>query len=128
MTHVGQHGPEKRDLGRIDRPADGAVPERGMTVDSSPGVDHTRRMSKRVQILVPEGDYQLARRVARQRGLTFAEWVRQAIRVAARAEPVGDPDKKIAAVRLAVLNDFPAPDIEVMLDEIEQGYARGQRE
>ena len=32
-----------------------------------------------------------------------------------------DPGRKLAAVRTAVLRSFPAPEIEEMLAEIEQG-------
>ena len=35
---------------------------------------------------------------------------------------MGDVDTKLTAVREALRHDFPAPDIEMMLGEIEQGY------
>jgi hypothetical protein len=54
--------------------------------------------------------------------MSIAEWVRQALTHARRQEPLGDVEKKLAAVRAAVRHEFPAPDIETMLEEIEQGY------
>ena len=54
--------------------------------------------------------------------MTIAEWVRQALAHARRSEPLGDVEKKLAAVRAAVKHEFPAGDIETMLAEIEKGY------
>jgi hypothetical protein len=64
-------------------------------------------------------------RLARHRGLTLAEWVRQALRAACRQEPETDPDTKLARVRAAVRHGFPAPDIDQMLAEIAAGYRAG---
>ena len=59
---------------------------------------------------------------ARRRGLTVAEWVRQALRSARQQEPLGDLDAKLSVVRSALRYSFPAPEIPQMLREIEQGY------
>jgi len=49
--------------------------------------------------------------------------VRQALAHARRREPLGDVEKKLAAVRAAAaLNLGPEADIETMLAEIERGY------
>jgi hypothetical protein len=79
-------------------------------------------MSKRLQVLLDESELLQIRRAARRRRLTTAEWVRQALRSARRAEPEGDPKKKLAVVRAAVRHSFPTADIAQMLAEIEQGY------
>jgi hypothetical protein len=55
----------------------------------------------------------------------MAEWVRQALDLARRREPVHDTAKKLAAVRAAVQHNGPAADIDVMLAEIERGYLSG---
>jgi len=61
--------------------------------------------------------------MARSRHMSIAEWVRQALDLARRREPVGDAGRKLAAVRAAAKHDGPpSPDIEVMLVEIERGY------
>ena len=54
--------------------------------------------------------------------MTVAEWVRQALRVARRREPVGDLDRKLGVVRAASRYAFPTADVPGMLDEIERGY------
>jgi hypothetical protein len=54
--------------------------------------------------------------------MSIAEWVRQALAHARRREPIGDVEKKLAAVRAAVKHEFPTGDIDTMLAEIEQGY------
>jgi hypothetical protein len=61
-------------------------------------------------------------RVAEKNRMTTAEWVRQALRKARRAEPAGDARKKLAVVRAASAHDFPTSDIDQMLGEIERGY------
>ena len=60
--------------------------------------------------------------MARARRMSLAEWVRQALDVARRREPVGDVSKKLEAIRAAARYEFPTGDIEDMLAEIEQGY------
>ena len=54
--------------------------------------------------------------------MSIAEWVRQALAHARRREPLGDVEKKLAAIRAAAKHEFPTADIETMLAEIEQGY------
>ncbi len=77
---------------------------------------------KRMQVLIEEAEYRRIQRVARRNGMTLAEWVRQALRAAFREEPLGDPDKKLAAVRVAASFEFPTGDIDQMLGEISRGY------
>lgn len=77
---------------------------------------------KRMQVLIDDAEYKRIQRVARRNGMTLAEWVRQALRTAFRDEPLGDRDKKLAAVRAATAFDFPTGDIDQMLDEISRGY------
>lgn len=79
-------------------------------------------MAKRMQVLIDEKEYQQIVRVARRQGLTLAEWVRQTLRAAFRKEPLGDRDKKLAAVRAAARHAYPTADIDRMIDEISSGY------
>ncbi len=69
-----------------------------------------------------EAEYRRIQRVARSRGMTVAEWVRQALRKVYQREPLGHRDKKLAAVRAAAAHAFPSADIDQMLAEIERGY------
>jgi hypothetical protein len=79
-------------------------------------------MSKRLQVIVDDEELRRYEHCAKAEGLTLAAWVRQALRAAEREVSLGDPDRKLAAIRAAYDYSFPAPDIATMLDEIEQGY------
>jgi hypothetical protein len=80
-------------------------------------------MSKRMQVLIEDAEFRLIKQSARRAGQTVAEVVRQALRGAIRARPARAADKKLAVMRAAAAGSFPTADIEVMLSEIEQGYA-----
>ncbi len=82
-------------------------------------------MSQRLQVLLDPQEFAELRRVARRHHMTVAEWVRQALRQARRAEPAGDPRRKLAAVRAAAGHDYPTADIAQLLAEIERGYLGG---
>jgi len=82
-------------------------------------------MAKRLQVILQDPEYREVQRAARARRLSIAEWVRQALAAARHREPAGDLGKKLEVVRAAARNSYPAPDIEVMLSEIEQGYGSG---
>ena len=75
-----------------------------------------------MQVLFEEGEYLKLQEAARRRGLTLAEWVRQALRAARRDEPTESTDRKLAAVRAATTHAYPTADIDCMLEEIERGY------
>jgi predicted 2-oxoglutarate/Fe(II)-dependent dioxygenase YbiX len=79
-------------------------------------------MAKRLQVILQDPEYREVQRAARSRRMSIAQWVRQALEMARRREPLTDTDKKIAAVRAAVQHDFPTADIDQMLAEIERGY------
>jgi hypothetical protein len=79
-------------------------------------------MSKRLQVLVDESEYQQLRRAAKRQGITVSDWVRRVLRSAARDEPAGGTDRKLATIRAAVRHAFPTADIDDMLGEIERGY------
>jgi len=79
-------------------------------------------MVKRLQVVLDAKELAEIRRFARQQRMTTAEWVRQALRVARKAGPTGDARKKLASIKSAALYAFPAPDIDQMLREIQQGY------
>jgi len=84
-------------------------------------------MAKRLQVIMKDPEYREIQRAARARRMSLAEWVRQALELARRREPLGDVEKKLAAIRAAAAqNAGPAVDINTMLTEIEQGYTSGQ--
>jgi hypothetical protein len=84
-------------------------------------------MPKRLQVILQDADYRAIRRMAQNRHMTIAEWVRQALAVARRREPLGDVTKKVAVIRAAAKNNFPTADIDRMLAEIERGYLSGTK-
>ncbi len=79
-------------------------------------------MSKRLQVLLDEAEFDDLRDVARREGVPVSEWVRSALREARRRQPRGDVERKRRVVREAARHQFPTADIEQMLAEIEQGY------
>lgn len=85
-------------------------------------------MSKRLQVILQDPEYREYKRLARSRHLTMAAWVRQALAAARQQQPGREVEKKLAAIREAAQYNFPAPDIEQMLAEIEQGYLPGPGE
>jgi hypothetical protein len=84
-------------------------------------------MSKRLQVLLEERELKEIQRIARGHRTTVAEWVRQALRTAREQEPLGDPGRKLEAVRAAALHAYPTGDIDQMLAEIERGYVPSDR-
>jgi hypothetical protein len=84
-------------------------------------------MSKRLQVILQDPEYREIQRAARSRQMSIAEWVRQALALARRREPLGDMEKKLAAIRAAARHESPTSDIDTMLAEIERGYSAGQQ-
>ena len=82
-------------------------------------------MAKRLQVIIRDPEYREIQRMARSRRMSISEWVRQALELARRREPLGEMGKKLDTVRAAARHEFPAGDIEVMLQEIESGYDTG---
>jgi len=82
-------------------------------------------MAKRLQVILQDPEYREIQRAARSRQMSIAEWVRQALALARRREPLGDVEKKLAAIRAAAKYESPTSDIKTMLEEIEQGYLSG---
>ena len=63
--------------------------------------------------------------MARRRHISLTDWVRQALELARRREPLGDTGKKLEVIRAAAQHDYPTTDIDKMLAEIERGYGTG---
>ena len=77
-------------------------------------------MSKRLQVLLDEEEYEEIQSVARRQRVTLAEWVRLALRQA-RSDLPGTVDAKLRVIADASRHEFPTADIAVMLHEIEAG-------
>jgi hypothetical protein len=83
---------------------------------------YTHDMTRRLQVLLDDGEWRQIERAARAEHTTVAAWVRRALRAARLATSPKDIDRKLAAIRAAVRHRFPAPDIDRMNAEIERGY------
>lgn len=79
-------------------------------------------MAKRLQVILQDPEYREIQRIARSRRLSIAEWVRQALALARRREPLGSVGKKLEVIRSAAQYDYPVGDIDSLLAEIESGY------
>jgi hypothetical protein len=79
-------------------------------------------MAKRLQIILQNDEYREIERLARDQQISISQWIRQTLALALRRESIGDVSKKLEAVRAAVKHEFPAANIDQMLDEIAQGY------
>jgi len=79
-------------------------------------------MSKRLQVVVDDLDFEQYQRNARADGVSLSEWVRRVLKTAERDQSHGDLDAKLAAVRAAARHGYPTADIDTMLAQIEQGY------
>lgn len=78
-------------------------------------------MTKRLQVLMDDDELEQIQRLARREHVTTAEWVRQQLRDAQERRARPDIATKLAAIQKASTYRAPAPDIEQMLAEIEQG-------
>jgi hypothetical protein len=79
-------------------------------------------MSKRLQVVLDETEWNELRRAAQQHGVTVSEWVRAAIRTAQHQRSTFDPYRKLQVVGAASRHDFPTGDIDEILAQIEAGY------
>jgi hypothetical protein len=79
-------------------------------------------MAKRLRVILQDPEYREIQRAASAQRLSIAAWVRQALLMARRREPVGDAGKKLDVVRAAVRHSYPTADIGDLLAEIERGY------
>jgi hypothetical protein len=79
-------------------------------------------MAKRLQVILQDPVYREIQRAANAQHLSIAAWVRQALAMARRREPVGDLGKKLGVVRAATRHAYPTADIDEILADIESGY------
>jgi hypothetical protein len=82
-------------------------------------------MAKRLQLILPDPDYEEIQRIARSRRMSIAEWVRKALGLALRRELISDASKKLEVIRAAVQHEYPVGDIDSMWAEVESRYGTG---
>ena len=79
------------------------------------------RMSKRLQIVMPDEEIEELRRSAEREGMTLSEWARIALRRAQRSQKGPTADDKLKAVERALECGHPTGDIHEILAGIEKG-------
>lgn len=67
-------------------------------------------MAKRLQVILQDPEYREIQHLARSRRMSLAEWVRQALDLARRREPLGGAGKKLDVIRAAAQHGYPTPD------------------
>ncbi len=82
-------------------------------------------MTKRLQVLLPDDQYDGLQRVAAASGVTVAAFVRDVLADAVSCQPYEAVETKLACVREAATYSFPTGDVEQMLDEIDRGRDLG---
>jgi hypothetical protein len=83
-------------------------------------------MSKRMQIIMDDKEFRDIQLTAKANNMTVAEWVRQVLRAARRAQAKGNPARRLDVVREAARHSYPTGDIGQVLDDIEKGYGSGE--
>lgn len=78
-------------------------------------------MSKRLQVIMPDEEYEALTRAARRRRQAVSEVVRDSLRRTVAGEPDIDPDRRIAAVLRFARFAGPTGDVEEHLAAIERG-------
>ena len=79
-------------------------------------------MSKRLQVILDDAEFENLQQAARTEGTTVSEWVRRALRRSHDSVPRADLDAKLAVLRAATRHEFPTADIDEMQAHIEHGY------
>jgi predicted amidophosphoribosyltransferase len=80
-------------------------------------------MSRRLQVLLDEREFDQWKRLARRQRITLGEWVRRALRRAASSSAGVDPAMRLQALDEALRCGHPTGGIDEMLAEIERGRA-----
>ena len=63
-------------------------------------------------MILKDAEYRAIQRAARSRHMSIAEWVRQALDLARRREPLGSIGKKLQIIQKAAQHDYPVSDID----------------
>lgn len=78
-------------------------------------------MTKRLQVLFEDDEYEAIQLAAKKERVTVAEWVRQALRNAQKKRSLS-LEEKMQAISVATQNQYPTAEIDQMLTEITNGY------
>lgn len=82
-------------------------------------------MSKRLQVVLEDEEYEEIQRVAGRHGIRVSAWVCDTLRHAMYSEQTVETGRKLEIIRAAARHEFPTADIEQMLAQIDRGrFAR----
>lgn len=79
------------------------------------------RKAYRLQVVLDEDEMAALHEAAAADGLTVSEWVRSALRAKQGRRHSDRTDEKLEALQRALTHEFPAPNIDQMLDDIALG-------
>jgi hypothetical protein len=82
-------------------------------------------MSKRLQVIMPDDEYEAVRRAARRRGTPVSQLVRESLRRSVAEQIEMDPERRIAAILRFARFSGPTGNIEELLADIERGRGSG---
>lgn len=82
-------------------------------------------MSKRLQVLLDEEEYEEIQSAARRQRMTVAEWVRQGLRKVRAGESSKTVEERLEVVERASGYNFPSGDIDQILADIDRGRSSG---
>jgi hypothetical protein len=78
-------------------------------------------MSKRLQVLLQDEEYQELAQVCRKQAISIAQWVRGALRKSLQQSRPLSPEKKLARILKFTKHEGPTGDINEILSDIERG-------
>jgi hypothetical protein len=81
-------------------------------------------MSKRLQVILPDDEYNKIKRNARHAKQNLASWVRNALRRISDSEPNSSEEEKLRILKKALTISAPIDDISVIKEQIQQGYLK----
>ncbi len=93
----------------------------GFLVDSSYELNYTHIMSKRLQVLFPDNEFNEIQKISQLNKQTIAQWVRDSIRSVIIKNSLLSPEKKIAKLLKYTKYSGPAGEIHEILKQIEKG-------
>ena len=80
-------------------------------------------MSKRLQVVMPDDEYQAVERAAHRRGKPLSQLVRDSLRRTVSEQEEVDPEHRIAAILRFARFNGPTGDMVEVLADIERGRA-----
>ena len=78
-------------------------------------------MSKRLQVLLPDDEFEELQRASKKEQKTVADWVRESIRTKLEKQLPISPEKRLARILEFSKHHGPTGDIDQLLAEIDTG-------